>query len=183
MSARSPSTKKTALDQSWPVRLVRHGLEVVVAAVVLLYAAIICAQVFYRFVLNSSLVWSEELVRYGLLWGVMLGAALASDRGAHIALDPLRESVSPNTYRVLAWLSGLVVLAFCAVCFWYGWDYVYRIRFMSSPASQIPMIYVYSAIPVGAALIGFFVVVHLVSGTYTSGTDMLESDLVKERGA
>ncbi len=167
---------RRALAQSLPVRIIRHALEATVAAVVFSYAMIICTQVFYRYVLNSSLVWSEELVRYGLLWGVMLGAALASDRNAHVALDPLRGKVSDDTYRIVSWCSGILVIVFCAVTAWYGWQYAYRIRLMHSPASQISMIYVYAAIPVGCVLIAFFTIVQLFSGTY--GANSSEEELL-----
>lgn len=170
-------THKRTLAQTWPVRIVRHALEATVAVVVLGYAAIICTQVFYRYVLNSSLIWSEELVRYGLLWGVMLGAALASDRNAHVALDPLRDAIPHNAYRIVSSISGLLILVFCAIVAWYGWEYSYRIRFMTSPASQIPMIYVYAAIPVGCVLIGFFTIIHMLSGTYASGSTAQEENL------
>lgn len=160
------SRYRSTLAQSWPVRIVRHALEAAVAIVVASYAVIICTQVFYRYVLNSSLIWSEELVRFGLLWGVMLGAGLASDRNAHIAIDPLRDFVRPSAYRIISFCSSLLILVFCAIVAWYGWEYSYRIRFMTSPASQIPMMYVYAAIPVGCLLMAFFCIVHLVSGTY-----------------
>ena len=157
------------LAQSWPVRLLRHLLEASVALVVASYAAVICAQVFYRYVLNASLIWSEELVRYGLLWGVMIGAALASDRNAHIALDPLRRVAPPRVRLALLWTSGALILVFCAVAGWYGWEYAYRLRTMSSPAIRLPMIWVYLSIPVGSGLIAIFTLVHLVSGSYGSG--------------
>lgn len=171
MSEQSRSRQGT-LAQAAPVRILRHALEAVTAFVVASYAMIICLQNFYRFVLNSSLVWSEEVVRYGLLWGVMLGAAVASDRGAHVALDPLRGSVSPAAYRIIAWVSGLLVITFCAVVGWYGWQYVSRLWMMSSPATQIPMYYVFISIPVGCALMALFTIVHLVSGTFQPEHDV-----------
>jgi TRAP-type C4-dicarboxylate transport system permease small subunit len=159
------------LATALPVRLVRHALEVLVALVVASYAAIICLQIFYRFVLNDSLVWSEELVRYGLLWGVMLGAALASDRNAHVALDPLRNSLSPRAYRAMAWLCGVLIVLFCAVVGWYGWEYINRLWQMRSPASQIPMRWVFASMPIGCTLIAFFTIIHLISGTYQRRDD------------
>lgn len=166
MSDMQAAAGRWTLENSTPVRIVRHALEASLAVLMFSYAMIICTQVFYRYALNSSLIWSEELVRYGLLWGVMLGGVVALDRHAHIALDPLRERISPGAYRIVAWASGLFVIAFCAITAWYGTEYAYRIRLMSSPASQIPMIYVYAAIPVGFSLMAFFAVVQLLSGTY-----------------
>lgn len=164
--AEDKATHDRTLADAGPVRILRHTLEIATAFVVISYATIICLQVFYRYVLNSSLVWSEELVRYALLWGVMLGAALASDRNAHVVLDPLRESVSPTTYRVIAWISGLLIIVFCGVVAWYGWEYLSRLSSMKSPASQIPMMYVFASMPVGCVLIAFFTIIHLISGTY-----------------
>lgn len=156
------------LAQTLPVRVVRRLTEALVAFFVAAYASIICVQVFYRYALNDSLVWSEEVVRYGLLWGVMLGAALASDRGAHIALEPLKNSLSPQSYRVLQWLAGALIIAFCAVVAWYGWQYTSRLWRMSSPAMQMPMWYVFISIPVGCVLVSFFTLIHLMSGSFAA---------------
>lgn len=171
MSATHPQAR--TLAQSGPIRIVRHLTQIAVAILLSGYAAIICVQVFYRYVLNDSLVWSEELVRYGLLWGVMLGAALTSDRGEHIALEPLK-SVCAEYYNKLQWLAGLLIILFCLITAWYGWEYTSRLWHMSSPASQIPMRYVFISIPVGCVLIAFFTIVHLISGSYASAADPLE---------
>jgi TRAP-type C4-dicarboxylate transport system permease small subunit len=165
MSDMVPKAGRT-LENSLPVRVLRRAMEGSLAAIVFSYALIICLQVFYRYVLNSSLIWSEELVRYGLLWGVMIGGVIATDRHAHIALDPLRGRLPEKAYAAVALCASLIVVLFCAIVAWYGTQYAYRIRFMSSPASQIPMIYVYGAIPVGFALMAFFAIVQILSGTY-----------------
>ena len=164
-------TQTKTLATSLPVRLIRRLTEIAVAILVGGFAAVICLQVFYRYVLNDSLVWSEELVRYGLLWSVMLGAALASDRNAQVALEPLRALLSPERYRVVQWLAGLLIVLFCLIAAWYGWQYTSRLWNMSSPASQIPMPFVFISIPVGCLLISFFVIVHLLSGTYMRTSD------------
>jgi TRAP-type C4-dicarboxylate transport system permease small subunit len=160
-----PHPHPPGLAGALPVRLIRHAVEAAVAASILSY----------RYVLNSSLIWSEELVRYGLLWGVMLGAALASDRGAHVALEPLKEVLTPGRYRLVMWATGLLILLFCAVVGWYGWEYLSRLRHMRSPASQIPMPYVFAAIPVGCGLMAFFTLVHLVSGSFMPGRGVPDS--------
>ncbi|MBP6679467.1 MAG: TRAP transporter small permease, partial [Paracoccus sp.] len=91
-SAPSGPPAESGILNSAPVRFVRLVSEISLAAIVAAYAIIICTQVFYRYALNSSLVWSEEVVRFALLWGVMIGAGVATDRLAHIALDPLANT-------------------------------------------------------------------------------------------
>lgn len=164
------------ITQSPPVRALRLLSEAALAGIVASYALIICIQVFYRFALNDSIVWSEEVVRYALLWGVMIGSGVAADRGAHVALDPLRGLLKdPRHYRIVSWLAGICVLIFCAIVGYYSWIYLTRLWNMTSPAAQIPMRYVFLSVPVGMGLTSFFVIVHLIAGDSPS-TDPLETE-------
>ncbi len=161
------------LPQAWPVRIVRHLSEMTLATIVAAYAVIICAQVFFRFVLNDSLVWSEEVVRYGLLWGVMIGAGVASDRLAHVALDPLRSVVEGHAALALRCIVGLLILTFSAIVIWASIQYVGRLWMTTSPAASIPMRYVFSAIPVGFGLMSFFTLVHLLADSGNPQRDQI----------
>lgn len=166
------------ITQSLPVRVVRTLSEGVLAAIVASYALIICVQVFYRYALNDSITWSEEVVRFGLLWGVMIGSGIAADRGAHVALDPLRSLLkNPLHFRIVSWIAGLCVILFCALLGYYSWMYLTRLWNMTSPAAQIPMRYVFFSVPVGMALTSFFVLVHLIAGDSRSA-DPLETELM-----
>ena len=73
--------------------------RVVEAAAVLLFASYCCIillQVFYRYVLNDSLVWSEEAVRFEQFWLIMLASGLCAQRRAHIRLEGLRVPGPPT---------------------------------------------------------------------------------------
>lgn len=156
-------SNNAGLSGSAPVRALRRLVEAAAVLGVATFSVLICAQVFYRYALNSSLVWSEELVQFILLWTVMFGSAIAADRGAHIALDPLGDILGPAGRRFKAIGSELAVIAFCAVLLWHGSILCWRTRFMQSSASDIPMWTVYSAMPVGAALIIVFCLVRILA--------------------
>lgn len=153
------------LAETLPVVIVRHIVEFTTALGVATFSALICLQVFYRYFLNSSLVWSEEVVQYLLLWTVMLGSATATDKGLHITLNPLDAHVGEKGHRVLGRIGLLGTIAFCLPLAWYGFQLMERTLRMSSPAADIPMWMVYSSMPVGALLICFFAVVHFIDGT------------------
>lgn len=177
-SATSTPTGSGRILNSPPVRFVRLLSEAVLGFIVASYAIIICVQVFYRYALNSSLVWSEEIVRFGLLWGVMIGSGVASDRMAHIALDPLASRMTSARSQLLhSLVIGLLTIAFCGVVGWASVEYINRLWFVTSPAAHIPMRYVFAAIPVGCALIVFFVIVHLLARTPQHGHDSASEHL------
>jgi TRAP-type C4-dicarboxylate transport system permease small subunit len=93
-------------------RLVRHFLFGVIAVMVV----VVSAQVFARYVLNSSIGWADEVARLTFVWCVFLGMAVAVRAKAHIGLDlltanairPLRAVVARAAPVACAALSLLV---------------------------------------------------------------------------
>lgn len=112
--------------------------------------AVSLAQVFFRYVLNDSLTWSEELARYLFVWVSFLGAAIALHRKMHIAVDILTSIVSERVRRIMLWLTQIAVVGLLIVLILYG----VRISVLTwntpSAALRMPMGLVYMAIPVGA---------------------------------
>ena len=56
----------------------RASLSAVSVALLASYFVLVLLQVFFRYVLNESLFWAEELVRGAMLWGIMLSSALVA---------------------------------------------------------------------------------------------------------
>ena len=54
-----------------------------VLGLTLLVLLVMLAQVFFRYVLNSSLQWSEELAVWGMVWMVFVGSVLLVRRSEH----------------------------------------------------------------------------------------------------
>lgn len=120
--------------------------------------------VIFRYVLNDSLVWSEEVARYLFVWIVFLGAAIGVRQRQHIAIDVLGSRPGPRTRSALAWLARAATLAFAALLVVPGWSFVRVGMSNSSPALQIPMGLVYLAPVVGGVLI----IVYLVGAARSS---------------
>ena len=56
------------------LRFLDDNLEKMLCTITLaLMSAIIVLQVFFRYVLNNSLAWSEELARYLFIWTIYIG--------------------------------------------------------------------------------------------------------------
>ncbi len=137
-------------------------VEAATVAILAGYVAILVVQVVLRYVFNSSLVWSDEIIRFGLVWNVMLGAALVSLRDGHIRVDILENLLPYRARRFTQFLIHLVSLAFLLLLLFFGWKFAVRGAVQSAPVTALSMAYAYSAIAVGAALMAFFTVVTIV---------------------
>jgi len=133
-------------------------IEAVLVAVAASYAIIVLLQVFYRYVLNDSLVWAEEIIRFTLVWSIMLGSAIVAARREDIRLDSIPALLGPRGKRRLTIVADLATLVFCGFLAWYGVEFMLRAGTQRASASGLPMTYAYSAMPVGAVLIAIFVV-------------------------
>ena len=110
------------------------------------------AQVVSRYVLGAPLVWSEEVIRYALIWTVFLGSGVAIKKGLLAAVEVVSQLAPPTLRKVLVGLSVVVCCAFWAVLLVYGIFILDAVQGMSSGALEMPMPLVYLAIPVGAGI-------------------------------
>jgi TRAP-type C4-dicarboxylate transport system permease small subunit len=104
-------------------RLLGHvataGLWVAGAALVLM-TAVISAQVVFRYVLNSSLIWSEPFAVILMGWFIFLGAAVGIREGYHLSFDILIIILPPRARLWLFSISDIAVTGFGLGMVWYG---------------------------------------------------------------
>jgi TRAP-type C4-dicarboxylate transport system permease small subunit len=117
-----------------------------------LMVAVVAAQVFFRYVLNDSLFWSEELARYILVWLTFLGASVAYYRGAHPRIDLLTSGRHPRGEQAVRIGAHLVAMAFFLLLVIYGAQFAYFVRLQISPALQLPKWIVMLVLPISGLL-------------------------------
>ena len=130
---------------------------------------VVAVQVFFRYVLNQSLFWSEELARFLLVWLSFLGASVAYRRKAHPGIDVLYAKMPPALQKGAAVTVHLASLALFAVMVFFGYRFAYFVRLQISPALYLPKWVVFSIIPIS----GCILVVH--------GINFLLQELAGER--
>lgn len=69
-------------------------------------------QVFTRYVLGSPAAFTEELVRYSLIWTGFVGAAYAFSTRQHMALILIYQKINPNYKKILQVFIDLLILLF-----------------------------------------------------------------------
>src|SRR6185503_3281231 len=103
------------------------------------YTVLVLLQVFFRYVLNESLFWAEELIRYGLVWSVLIGSAVvAHDRG-HVRIDMLSPMLGPKGQRVVEAGAHVCAFVFVAILTVTGIQFVDRTWFQHSASLDVPM--------------------------------------------
>src|SRR3546814_3972061 len=76
-------------------------IEIPSAVLVLAEVVILFSGIFARYVLNTPLIWSDELASLLFLWLAMLGAAVAFRRAEHMRMTALVNKASPTTKAFL----------------------------------------------------------------------------------
>ncbi len=134
--------------------------ETLVGALMAVMILDIFVQVVFRYALESSLSWSEELARYLFVWVIFVGASVAVRRGQHIALNALTGAL-PKPLRAFATALTLIAfIAFLLLLTWVSIPLIVNARFTVSSELEIPIAWVYVAAPIGSLLS----VLHLVNG-------------------
>jgi TRAP-type C4-dicarboxylate transport system permease small subunit len=139
-------------------------LRAVLAAIMLLLIVVNFANVVGRYVFSAPIRPADELMTYAMVWGVFLGAAVASLRGGHLTMDAAVSMLSPFAQRVLRTAGGVVlvvVLLYVAASSLEFIDILTQVG-QRSMAAEIPMAVPHAAVPIGFALMAAFTVVRLV---------------------
>jgi len=119
---------------------------------------IIVLQVFFRYILGSSLSWSEEAARYLFIWIIMLGVSVGVKENFHVAVTIIIKRL-PRAPRIVSNIIFSLLLGVMAlVMIIYGYDLTNQVAIQLSPAIRISMYWIYLSVPVSGVLI----IVHLL---------------------
>ena len=124
------------------------------ATIVIMMAlfVIMLASIVFRYILNDSLQWSDEILVWGLVWIIMLGSVGVMAQWRHVYV-PVAVLALPLRWRIpVVILSKIVTMIFIALIVYYGIE-VFASRFHRISASlEISSRWEKLSMPVGAAL-------------------------------
>lgn len=138
-------------------------LESICILLILTTILVTLAQIFFRYVLNASLSWPEELARWAFVWTVFVGMAIGIHRKSHIAIDLLRRNLNGRFKSIHTIFMQIVIWTTSIALLKYGWELAARASYVS-PALEWHFRYLYSAVPCGAALNLFYLARQQIPG-------------------
>ena len=119
--------------------------------------------VFYRYVLNSAISWTEELSRYCMVWAAYLGMSFALRDNQHMGLSFVVEKFSRKGRCYLELVSRIIMMIFLIVVFRYSLSHLKIVKIQSSPSMEISMFWPYLAVTVGMGLMMLENLRHILS--------------------
>lgn len=129
-------------------RFIWKTLEIAVFAAFVAMLVLVIAQVFFRYVLQVSVPWTEEAARWFYAWQIFLGSAIAMKQDLHLRATFLLERFPPRARACVDFIISLAGLAFLAGIIWGSllmMRAVYPVEAGSFPVSTS---FLYLAIPV-----------------------------------
>jgi TRAP-type C4-dicarboxylate transport system permease small subunit len=135
------------------------GLTILEWALCILLTSIVAVtftQVVSRYVLQSSLAWTEELARYMFIWLAALGAAYAYKTKAHFLLRFVVDRFSQRNQMVIATLVVAMTSAFFIIFTWQAVLYSVSVAGQIAPGTGLSKSVPASSAVVGGALMLFY---------------------------
>ena len=134
----------------------RMSLEVCRIAAISLAAGIavvVAAGVFWRYGLNDSLSWYEELAKFMMVWLVFVGAPVALRVGDHVSIQ-LFPNMLPHRLRSAPWVAiSIVIIWFCVILAIQSFQFAWNGRTQVAIAiGDVSMFWIFVSIPFGAAV-------------------------------
>lgn len=100
-------------------------------------------QVFFRYVANYPLTWTQDLIVIGFCWSVILGACYTMRKKGHVQFTMLYELYSP---KAAAWarLAGnmLIILTFAAMVI-PSFRYAFFVGFQKTPVLRVSYTWIF----------------------------------------
>lgn len=116
-------------------------------------------QVFSRYVIQAPSTVTDELSSFSLIWVGMLGAAYASGKHLHLAIDLIPEQMVKNNQGIFDGIVYISVTFFAFAVMVIGGGRLCQLSFQfgqTSAALEIPLGVIYLIVPVSGLLICYY---------------------------
>lgn len=107
----------------------------------------IIAQVGFRYILNDSLTWTEELSKFAMVWIACLVAPWAYLHHLNVSIDMFHEALPKGMQRIAEIIITLMVLIISFQFFKYSLGFVGNGMSINAASVPISLFYIYLCMP------------------------------------
>lgn len=158
-------------------RVVLELFKRLLIAILAIMTGIVVASVFFRYVLNDALPWSEEIAKFFMVWLTFLAAPVGLSRGAHVAIEALSARLSGRINQMLQAIIFILIIWLMVVFVDEGSFLTWNARIQRHSTVDLSISYVYVAMPIGCAAIALVALEYLLGAI----KGIFDPSRVKER--
>ncbi|ORC30239.1 TRAP transporter small permease [Marispirochaeta aestuarii] len=121
---------------------------------------VVSLQVISRFIIKSPIQWTEEGSRFIFFWVALMGACVSVKTKKHftIAVYEPGNFRNPLVRLVAELIPDVIVLGFCVLLTWYGWEYFTSGFTRRGIEVPLQMSWVYAALPVSGVTMALYTI-------------------------
>ena len=134
----------TFADSAALGRWLRKRAENVAVALLSTMFACFIIQIFFRYVLNNPVGWTEEVIVTTWLWSVLWGAAFILGEAEEVRFDILYSNITENARRICTVLTGGALVFIYGISLPASYKYVSFMKVERSAYLHVPINYLYS---------------------------------------
>lgn len=130
-------------------------------------------QIIGRFVINYSIPWSEEFIRYSFVWITFLGASLAVKENAHVNVIAFLNIMPRTARRLLKIISNILCIVFSIAIILHSISIIvmqFQTKQITS-ALQIPIAFIFFVFPISAVVMIIYFIENIVKVIYNQTED------------
>lgn len=120
--------------ESFITRAEEYAVGIGVLATVVLIFIDICM----RHLMDQSLVWAEELVRYIIIWVTFLGGNLAVQKNVHVKMDIIHIKAPKKVAKVVVSITYVICIIGCVFLTYVGAKLTGQVLKLGQVSSAMP---------------------------------------------
>ena len=109
--------------------------------------------IFCRYVLKSSIIWTEEVARFSLVWLVLMAAGGAYYHGDHMVIDFVVRRFPDKLQKMVSWFRFVLAIFILSLMIYLGFVNAVKIWHMRTMALGIPKTIPLMSVPVGLGIL------------------------------
>jgi len=132
--------------------IIDKQISLFVVVLMILLSILLSVSVFYRYVLNDSIYWSNEVARYLLVYIVFFGATMAHKHKSHIRIDIILGTLSHKNKKNIEILVGGLFIFFWTLVLMGSLKLLPLFLIQKTATLEIPFAYPFAALPISACI-------------------------------
>lgn len=136
-------------------------------------------QVFLRYVLETSVAWTEESSLFLFVWFIYLGASSCTAENKHVCVAMFADALPKRAQLALGIIMNLFWLTFCGLIFYTALQVTIMnaLRGSSTMGANLPYAVGMAAVPVGMVLMALRVIQNMVKLVRPAGEEFKKEEI------